>query len=102
LRARFALQRAHALQAELGAGSACERLIEAAWRSGAKFDLWDECFDYDLWRSAFEKFGIDVEAAAQKQFDPADALPWDHLAGPDKKYLLGHLDDAMTEVSRIP
>lgn len=73
-------------------------VIEAAWRAGAKFDLWDECFDYDLWRTAFEKFGIDVEAAAQKQFDPAEPLPWDHLAGPDKKYLLGHLEDASKEI----
>ena len=76
-------------------------VIEAAWRAGAKFDLWDECFDYELWHSAFEKSGIDVEAAAQKQFDPAKPLPWEHLGGPDKKYLLGHLEEAMAEVSSI-
>jgi radical SAM superfamily enzyme YgiQ (UPF0313 family) len=76
-------------------------VIEAAWRAGAKFDLWDECFDYDLWRSAFSQFGIDVESAAQRQFDPAKPLPWDHLAGPDKKYLLNHLEETMAEVSRI-
>jgi len=76
-------------------------VIEAAWRAGAKFDLWDECFDYELWRTAFEKSGIDVEAAAQRQFDPAATLPWEHLGGPDKKYLLGHLEKAMTEVSSV-
>lgn len=69
-------------------------VIEAAWRAGAKFDLWDECFNFELWRSAFEQSGIDVEAAAQRQFDPAKPLPWDHLGGPDKKYLLGHLEEA--------
>jgi radical SAM superfamily enzyme YgiQ (UPF0313 family) len=84
-----------------GDGRLCD-VIEAAWRSGAKFDLWDECFDYELWLGAFQKFGIDVEAAAQKQFDPTDTLPWDHLAGPDKKYLLGHLEEANEDVSRIP
>jgi len=72
-------------------------VIEAAWRDGAKFDLWDECFDYELWRRAFEKFGIDVEAAAQKQFNPDETLPWEHLGGPDKKYLLGHLEKAMEQ-----
>jgi radical SAM family uncharacterized protein len=72
-------------------------VIEAAWQAGAKFDLWDECFDYELWRSAFEQSGIDVEAAAQKQFAPADALPWDHLPGPDKKYLLKHLNEALEQ-----
>jgi radical SAM family uncharacterized protein len=108
LRAKFLQFKFHdinrsVLESAIGRGD--RRLgdvVEAAWRAGAKFDLWDECFDYELWRSAFEKFGIDVESAAQKQFDPADTLPWDHLAGPDKKYLLGHLDDAMAEVARIP
>jgi len=73
-------------------------IIEAAWRAGAKFDLWDECFDYELWHRTFGKFGIDVEAAAQKQFDPEEILPWEHLGGPDKKYLLGHLEDAKKEI----
>jgi radical SAM superfamily enzyme YgiQ (UPF0313 family) len=77
-------------------------VIEAAWRAGAKFDLWDECFDYELWRSAFEQSGIDVEGAAQKQFDPTEPLPWDHLGGPDKKYLLGHLENTNKEVYRVP
>ncbi len=76
-------------------------VIEAAWRAGAKFDLWDECFNYELWRRAFEKSGIDLQAAAQKQFDPAEPLPWDHLAGPDKEYLLRHLEEAMEEVKSI-
>ena len=73
-------------------------VIEAAWRTGAKFDLWDECFDYELWRGAFEKSGIDIETAAQKQFNPGETLPWEHLGGPDKKYLLGHLEEAKKEI----
>ena len=56
--------------------------------------MWDECFNYELWRRAFEKSGIDVEAAAQKQFAPDEILPWEHLGGPDKKYLLDHLEKA--------
>jgi len=83
------------LESATGRGdtSLCD-VIEAAWRDGAKFDLWDECFDYELWCRAFEKFGIDVEAAAQRQFNPGETLPWEHLGGPDKKYLLSHLDNA--------
>jgi radical SAM family uncharacterized protein len=69
-------------------------VIEQAWRNGAKFDLWDECFDYTLWQRAFEKFGMDVETIAQKQFDPDEVLPWEHLGGPGKEYLLGHLEKA--------
>ena len=72
-------------------------IIEAAWRSGARFDLWDECFDYTLWQKAFEKFGFDLESLAQRQFAPDEILPWEHLGGPEKKYLLGHLEKAMDE-----
>ena len=79
-------------------GREYSNVIEAAWQNGARFDLWDECFDYTLWQRAFEKFGMDVEAVAQRQFGPDEILPWEHLGGPDKKYLLGHLDDAMKQV----
>ena len=77
-------------------------VIEAAWQGGARFDLWDECFDYELWQKAFEKFGMDVEAVAQRQFGTDEILPWEHLGGPDKKYLLGHLDEAMKKVGQNP
>ncbi len=103
LRAKFLQFKFHhinrsVLESAIGRGdrSLCD-VIEAAWRTGAKFDLWDECFNYELWREAFEKFGIDVEAAAQKQFNPDETLPWEHLGGPDKKYLLGHLEKAMEQ-----
>jgi len=70
-------------------------VIEAAWQNGARFDLWNECFDYGLWKKAFEKFGLDIETAAQKCFSTDENLPWEHLGGPDKRYLLTHLDSAM-------
>lgn len=107
LRAKFLQFKFHhinrsVLESAIGRGGRhlCD-VIETAWRAGAKFDLWDECFDYELWRNAFEKYGIDVELAAQKQFESDDILPWEHLGGPDKKYLLSHLDDATKEVSRV-
>ena len=100
LRAKFLQFKFHyinrsVLESAVGRGDRrlCD-VIEAAWQAGAKFDLWDECFDYELWQKAFEKSGIDVEAAAQKQFDLEEILPWEHLGGPDKKYLLGHFKEA--------
>jgi len=69
-------------------------VIETAWQDGARFDLWDECFEYELWQRAFEKFGLDVERLAQRQFGPDEILPWEHLGGPEKKYLVGHLEEA--------
>jgi radical SAM family uncharacterized protein len=74
-------------------------VIEQAWQNGARFDLWDECFDYTLWQRAFEKSGMDVEAAAQRQFERDEILPWEHLGGPGKKYLLDHLSKAIERTS---
>lgn len=69
-------------------------VIETAWQDGARFDLWDECFNYQIWQNSFEKFGLNIDAAAQKQFEPDETLPWQHLGGPDKNYLLTLLDKA--------
>ncbi len=70
-------------------------VIESAWRDGARFDLWDECFNYEIWLKAFEKFGLDIDSFAQRQFGREEILPWEHLGGPEKKYLLGHLDETL-------
>jgi radical SAM family uncharacterized protein len=73
-------------------------VMEAAWRSGAKFDLWNECFDYSLWDKAFEKFGMSLEAAAQKEFAQDEVLPWEHLGGPKRDYLWDHYAAARGEM----
>jgi radical SAM family uncharacterized protein len=63
-------------------------VIEYAYKSGAKFDLWDECFNFYLWQKAFEKFGLDLNKLAARKFEIDEILPWEHLGGPDKNYLL--------------
>ncbi len=87
------------LESAMGRGERrlCD-VIETAWRSGAKFDLWDECFDPAIWQAAFEKFGMDLHRAAQRSFEPDEILPWEHLGGPGKKYLLGHLEKAIKAI----
>ncbi|MHC4570738.1 MAG: TIGR03960 family B12-binding radical SAM protein [Planctomycetota bacterium] len=84
------------LESAIGRGDRrlCD-VIEAAWQGGAKFDLWNECFNPAIWREAFEKFGFDLENLAQREFSLDEILPWEHLGGPDKKYLLTHLDEAI-------
>ena len=76
-------------------------VIETAWRNGAKFDLWDEHFDCGLWESAFARFGVDLNAAAQRPFAVDEILPWQHLGGPDKNRLLGHLEKALVQAGTI-
>jgi radical SAM family uncharacterized protein len=84
------------LESAIGRGDRrlCD-VIEEAWKNGAKFDLWDECFNPAIWQAAFEKFGFDLESLAQRQFGTDEILPWEHLGGPEKKYLLTHLNKAM-------
>lgn len=106
LRAKFLQFKFHnircsILESVIGRGDRrlCD-VIESAWREGAKFDLWDEFFDFDIWQKAFEKFGFDINHLAQRQFNPDEILPWQHLGGPDKKYLLGHLEKATQHMNK--
>ncbi len=103
LRAKFLQFKFHdingsVLESVIGRGDRrlCD-VIEAAWREGAKFDLWNECFDFEIWQRTFEKFGFDLDKLAQREFERDEILPWEHLGGPEKKYLLGHLDEAMED-----
>lgn len=73
-------------------------VIETAWQNGAKFDLWRECFNFEIWQKAFQQHGMDIDAAAQRRFTVDEILPWEHLGGPDKKYLLKHLEDAVGNI----
>ena len=83
------------LESAIGRGDRmlCQ-VIEKAWRNGAKFDLWDECFDFEKWRSAFTDCGFDAEQMAMREFTAEQMLPWDHLGGPEKDYLLKHYRQA--------
>ncbi len=107
LRAKFLQFKFHdidrtILESAIGRGDrSLGEVIEAAWQAGARFDLWNECFDYELWRKAFEQSGIDVEVAAQRQFDSEETLPWEHLGGPGRKYLLGHLEETKKEIENL-
>ena len=104
LRAKFLQFKFHnidrsILESAIGRGDRrLSAVIEAAWRNGARFDLWDECFDYQIWQKAFDKFGMDIDTLAQRQFGPDEILPWEHLGGPERKYLLTHLNQAMKDV----
>ncbi|MCL5281548.1 MAG: TIGR03960 family B12-binding radical SAM protein [Planctomycetes bacterium] len=84
------------LEAALGRGDRRHAdVIEAAWHRGARFDLWDECFDYTRWQEAFAAYSMNLEEVAQRGFTPEELLPWEHLGGPDKAYLLTHYEAAV-------
>jgi radical SAM family uncharacterized protein len=50
-----------------------------AWRRGARFDGWKECFKPQLWWGAFKDLGIDVDFYRSRQRPITEKLPWDHV-----------------------
>ena len=76
------------LEAVLGLGDArLAKVVEQAWQAGARFDGWDEQFDFTLWERAFADEGIDPEQLVVF-CDPEAPLPWDSIQGPvDREFL---------------
>ena len=64
------------------------RVLLAAHRMGAKFDSWQECFDYDLWMRAFSESGLDPAFYNTRKRSFDEILPWDHIdVGVTKAFL---------------
>jgi len=55
------------------------RVIERAWRAGARLDSWGENLVPELWTQAILDEGIDVDQLLHQPFELYDRLPWDHL-----------------------
>lgn len=54
-------------------------VIEAAWKSGCKFDSWSECFKLENWLDAFDRENIDPCFYANRKREYDEILPWSHL-----------------------
>ncbi|MCF7958638.1 MAG: TIGR03960 family B12-binding radical SAM protein [Phycisphaerae bacterium] len=63
------------------------KVLETAYRMGAKFDSWHECFDFNRYMEAFKTNGIDPAFYASRQRGEQEILPWDHLDGGNKEHL---------------
>ena len=75
-------------------------VIENAWRRGARFDGWDECFNADHWRRAFDDEGIDPDWYAHRERGYGEILPWGHLAGGNSdRYLQRQYEDAFVHIN---
>ncbi len=76
-------------------------VLEEAWRRGARFDSWDECFDYKVWNEAFETQGVDKKIYLSA-LEREAILPWEHIdTGIKKSYLLQELEKAFKEERTI-
>ena len=64
------------------------RALLAAWRKGARFDGWSDCFDYERWLEAFAEAGIDKDFYAARQRGENEVFPWEHISpGVSRKFL---------------
>jgi radical SAM family uncharacterized protein len=64
------------------------KVILEAWRLGAKFDAWQEHFDFEIWMKAFESAGLDPIFYTHRERPIDETLPWDHInAGVRKQFL---------------
>ncbi len=75
--------------------------IMAAYHAGARFDGWDEQFNYQTWRVAFEQTGIDPDWYAHRERSFGEVLPWDHIrSGPRRGYLEDQYSDTYVKLGR--
>ena len=71
-------------------------VVERAWKLGARFDGWDELFDYNTWMQAADEVGVDVGWYCQRERASNEVFPWDQLdSGLEKDWLWQDYRDAV-------
>jgi len=71
-------------------------VVEAAWRSGAVMDGWEEHFNWKIWSDAFAENGLDPRWYASRKRDTGEMLPWDHLScGVDRDFLVSEYEKSL-------
>lgn len=72
------------------------KVIETAWRLGAKFDGWSDLFKPDVWNEAFETCGINPENFSGRERDLWEPLAWEHTSpGVDKSFLISEWEKSL-------
>lgn len=67
----------------------CSALIEKAWENGAKFDAWNDYFNFEAWELAAKDLSLNLEEQAYMTYEFDDRLPWDHIfMGVDFNYFI--------------
>lgn len=65
------------------------KVLETAWRKGAKLDAWEEYFSLDRWLEAFDECGLDPHFYANRTRSEDELMPWSMISsGVTEQYLL--------------
>ncbi len=71
------------------------KVVEDAWRRGAKFDNWTDIFDLGAWQEAFISQGLDQEFYTSRGYSLEEILPWDNIdMGVSRDLLISQHDKA--------
>ena len=64
------------------------KVLETAWRKGAKLDAWEEYFSLDRWLEAFDECGLDPHFYANRTRPEDELMPWSMISsGVTEQYL---------------
>ncbi|MCL2610622.1 MAG: TIGR03960 family B12-binding radical SAM protein [Defluviitaleaceae bacterium] len=74
------------------------KAIVIASRLGAKFDAWNDHFNYEIWQEAFKQAEINPFFYANRKRELDEILPWDHInIGITKEFLARELEKSKKE-----
>lgn len=74
------------------------KVIEAAWKKGARLDGWGDFFSLETWIDAFRECDVDSDFYALRDRALDEILPWDHIStGVDKRHLIKEWETALSE-----
>ena len=76
------------------------KVLETAWRKGAKLDAWEEYFSLERWLEAFDECGLDPHFYANRQRQQDEVMPWSMISsGVTEAYLWRELQQAKAGVT---
>ena len=76
------------------------RVLETAWRKGAKLDAWEEYFSLDRWLEAFDQCGLDPHFYANRTREKDELMPWAMISsGVTESYLWRERERAFAGVT---
>ena len=75
------------------------KVLETAWRKGAKLDAWEEYFSLERWMEAFDECGLDPHFYANRVREKDEVMPWSMISsGVTEAYLWRELQQARAGV----
>lgn len=76
------------------------KVLELAWRKGAKLDAWEEYFSLERWMEAFRECGLDPHFYANRTRSRDELMPWDMIScGVTDDYLWRERERAYASVT---